>query len=444
VDRPVGRPRPQEEGAAVSWRKLARGLLNLTVPLVLTLAGVFALVELGFRHFYQLIPLEVCASDPIVGNYFCQPYFLYDKPIRIAYRYQPGYRAEGWWDPANPHMANAADETAPTDRSDAFWYVFQTDEMGFPNGEYQWREGYDVVIAGDSFVIRTAPRTWIELLQEETGWEILTLGAPSWSTPNEVEAIKMYGLDKAPRWVVVMFFEGNDLFNAAQYLERQPTGLSWKEFDLRSVPIYRRLVAPHMFRYWLGRLRPAGEEAEPHYRYPVTASTEVGAIPMVLKDIHLLPLSADYQTLARSDEFNYVRGILVELNALCRAQDAQMVLVYVPSKEHVYWSRIWDPIDVNHILERTVTVELTGGDSGSLVWRPRYLSYDTFQENHNAQERLFEDMAAEEGILLLNLTPLLWQEAIQRGELYHYADPHWNQAGNQLVAEILAEFLANH
>jgi hypothetical protein len=428
----------------VTWSRLARGLLNVTVPLALTSVGVFGLAELGFRHFYQLIPLEVCASDPIVGNYFCQPYFLYDKPIRIAYRYQPGCRAEGWWDPADPHMANAAEETAPADRSDAFWYVFQTDEMGFPNEEFEWGERYDVVIAGDSFVIRTAPRTWIELFQEETGLEVLTLGAPSWSTPNEVEAIKMYGLDKGPRWVLVMFFEGNDLFNTAQYLERRPTGLSWREFDMQSVPLSRRLVAPHMFGYWLGRLQPAGEDAVRRYRYPVTASTEAGEIPMVLKDIHLLPLSADYETLARSDEFRYVRGILAELDGLCRAQGAQMVLVYVPSKEHIYWSRIWDPVHVNNILERTVTVELSGGDSGSLEWRPKYLSYHTFQQNHNAQERLFEDMAAEEGILFLNLTPILWAEAIQRGELYHYADPHWNQAGNQLVAEVLADFLATH
>jgi hypothetical protein len=170
----------------------------------------------------------------------------------------------------------------------------------------------------------------------------------------------------------------------------------------------------------------------------------VGGIPLIFKDIHLLPLSADYETLARSDEFIHIRSILSELDEICQEQATQMVLVYVPSKEHVYWSRIWDPVDVNHILERTVTVELSSGDSGSLEWRPNYLSYETFQENHNAQERLFEQMAADEGILFLNLTPVLWQEAIQRGELYHYADPHWNQSGNQLVAEILADFLATH
>ena len=42
---------------------------------------------------------------------------------------------------------------------------------------------------------------------------------------------------------------------------------------------------------------------------------------------------------------------------------------------------------------------------------------------------------------MLNLTPLLWQATIANGEYYHYADIHWNQAGNQLVADAVASYL---
>ena len=161
-------------------------------------------------------------------------------------------------------------------------------------------------------------------------------------------------------------------------------------------------------------------------------------LPLVLKDIHLLPMSADYETLARSDEFAHIRSGLVELNDLLAARGARLLVVYIPSKEHVYWSRIWDPEDVNAILERTVTVTLSEGNHGFLQWEPSYLDFDTFNANHNAQERLFEDMAREAGIEFLNLTPLFWQEAIRRGELYNYMDLHWNQAGNQLVADAVA------
>jgi hypothetical protein len=67
-------------------------VLNVAVPLVLTLAAAVAVLEVGLRIFYQLIPLEVCASDPIVANYYCQPYYRYDKPIQIGYSYRPGYK----------------------------------------------------------------------------------------------------------------------------------------------------------------------------------------------------------------------------------------------------------------------------------------------------------------------------------------------------------------
>ncbi|MBP7690229.1 MAG: hypothetical protein KA765_20090, partial [Thermoflexales bacterium] len=338
---------------------------NFAIWIAVMLIVILAVFEIGFRLFYKLIPLDVCAATPIIGNYYCQPYMQYDKPIKIAYRYVPGYKTEGMWDPADPRTANPGNETRLTGRSDAFLYKFQTDEQGFPNDEYNWRDQYDIVIAGDSFTIRTAPKTWIESLRELTGQSVLALGAPSWSTLNEVEAIKQFGLDKQPKTVIVAFFEGNDLFNTEQYLERQATGLSWKEFDFQNTPLTQQIIMPYMIAHWLNP-RPVTTTVDTaiRYRYPVTASTEVGYVPLVLKDFHLLPLSADYDTIARSDEFAAIKKSLLELKGLCDQQGTRLILMLVPSKEHVYWSRIWDPIDVNNILERTVTVKLSEGDRG--------------------------------------------------------------------------------
>ncbi len=419
-------------------------ILNIVIPLLLTLVGSFAVLEFGLRQFYQLIPLEVCASDSILGNYYCQPYFEYDKPIRIAYKYEPGLKIEGYWDPANPYLGDAGPETRPSERSDPFWYVLETDEMGFPNSQYEWQDDYDIVVTGDSFTIRQAPQTWQEILMAQSGQSVLTLGAPSWTTLNEVEAVKQFGLDKNPEWVVLLYFEGNDIINVRQYLDKQASGLDWREYDLQDVPWYRRLVMFHMVKYWLGLTSAEADEqpAEPvTYRYPVTASTEAGEIEMVFKDIHLLPISADYDTIAHSDEFAAVSEALLELQALTEAQDTRFLLVYIPSKAHTYWSRLWDPVDVNHVLERTVTMSLSEGNHGRLQWDTQYLSYDRFNEIHDDHEQVFVDFAAEHGIELLNLTPIFWQEAIARGELYHYGDPHWNQAGNQLVADLIQAYI---
>jgi hypothetical protein len=40
--------------------------------------------------------------------------------------------------------------------------------------------------------------------------------------------------------------------------------------------------------------------------------------------------------------------------------------------------------------------------------------------------------------------PIFWNATIKRGELYNYADPHWNQAGNQLAADTIAEYIKTH
>jgi len=201
------------------------------------------------------------------------------------------------------------------------------------------------------------------------------------------------------------------------------------------------VIMPYMIANWFKKAFPTLDTTPPHYLYPVTASTEAGPIPMVLKDFHLLPMSADYDTLAKSDEFAAIKQSLIEMKQQVEAQGARFLVVYVPSKEHVYWSRIWDSTDVNHILERSVTVKLSGGDHGHFVWEPTYLSYDTFNANHNAQERLLTDFTQQAGIDFLNLTPTFWQNGIAHGELYWYADPHWNQAGNDLAAQTIADYL---
>jgi hypothetical protein len=118
-----------------------------------------------------------------------------------------------------------------------------------------------------------------------------------------------------------------------------------------------------------------------------------------------------------------------------------LLVVYIPSKEHVLWSRVWDDVDVNNVLERTVTVTLSEGDHGRLLWQPTYLSYDQFNENQQAQEQLLTNLTTEAAIEFLNLTPIFWQKSIEEGELYHFADPHWNQAGNRVAADAIADYL---
>ena len=182
-------------------------------------------------------------------------------------------------------------------------------------------------------------------------------------------------------------------------------------------------------------------ETPKEYVFPMTASTNAGDVETILKFPHLIPISADYETIENSDEFKALSASLIEIDEQVKAQNGRFLLVYVPSKEHVLWSRFWDPVDVNHILERTVTVTLSDGDNGRLQFDPQILTYEQFNENHLAQEQLMADFAVENDIEFLNLTPVFWQKTIDEGEFFHFADTHWNQAGNQLAADTIWDYI---
>src|SRR5512135_3257605 len=94
----ISTPKP----APSVWRRI----FSVIALVLITLVSVSVVLEIGLRIFWRLIPLGVCASSPIIGNYYCQPYIVYDKPINLAYHYAPGFSTAGWWDPADPHDAN--------------------------------------------------------------------------------------------------------------------------------------------------------------------------------------------------------------------------------------------------------------------------------------------------------------------------------------------------
>ena len=87
------------------------------------------------------------------------------------------------------------------------------DEFGFHN-RTPLKDHYDIVIAGDSFTQQSAPVIWPEVLEERSGLSVYNLGMVVWSTQAEAAAVRKYGFARTPQWVVLMYFEGNDLQSA--------------------------------------------------------------------------------------------------------------------------------------------------------------------------------------------------------------------------------------
>jgi hypothetical protein len=53
-----------------------------------------------------------------------------------------------------------------------------------------------------------------------------------------------------------------------------------------------------------------------------------------------------------------------------------------------------------------------------------------------------QEFVAAHNLEFLNLTGEIWQRTMDRGtQFYNYADMHWNEAGNRLVARLIADHI---
>ena len=400
-----------------------RGARPLAIALLSFLTTMAAL-EIGFRLMPQFIPLEACRSSLTLAHAYCENAFrVYDRPLRLGYTFKPGYTYDGRWNPADPNVINARDATCGDIPDHTFHYVVRADDHGFVGNESPWRDHYDIVITGDSFTGNFAPVWWIDLLGQQTGMSVLNLGMEGWGPLSQVEAVRQYGLDKSPRWVVMTYFEGNDLFEVGEYTRRRESGLDWRTYQLHLVSPPERLIMPHMLRFWAESLWHMVDPEPKICRFPMTVSTNVHRFETVFFHTHIAQLSWSRERILASWEWQRATQAILALRDEVEAQGARFLLVFVPAKEHLYWSRIWDPVDIGHFLELTVPL----------------LSYQEFTEIVDDQMELVEEFAAANNIRLLNLTGEMWRRTMLEGiEFYNYSDPHWNEAGNRLVAQLIA------
>ncbi len=397
---------------------------------LITLIAVLITLEIWFRLRPDTIPEGACRSSHVLNAGYCWWFFEYDNPPRFGHIYKPGYSYEGPFNPADPAVVGAEKETCPTGRDDTFQYSFYVDDLGFVNPT-PWASEYDIVISGDSFTQSFAPVWWIDLLREQTGMSILNLGVGGWGTLSEVEAIRAYGLDKNPKWVVLLYFEGNDLFNVGQYDERRKAGTDWRTYQLRQAKPLERMVMPHLLQYWASLITDAGTDVPPQSgecHYPMTVYTNYGSFQTIFSDELIEQLSWSREQIESSGAWQLATQAILELRRETETQGGRFLLVYVPAKEHLYWGLLWDEVDVAHFLERT---------------NPR-LSFKEYSETVDAQASLMGEFTATSGIEFLDLTGAFWLGTRENGELYNFADSHWNSEGNHLAAQLIAEHILSN
>jgi hypothetical protein len=426
--------------------------IGLTISLVTLLLGA-VLFEVALRTQRGLMPKAAWSYISRRGwlgySVKIAKGMVYDRPAVLGHVMRPNgpeqmLTIDNMNDPA---LLNAQDYTAPDwPRETVQMPNFFSDEFGFHN-RTPLKEHYDIVITGDSFTQRSAPVIWPEVLEERTGLSVYNLGMSVWSTQAEVAAVRKYGFARTPQWVVLLYFEGNDLQEAHEYQQVLESGLSERVYEWRENGwVGDLLLFACVKHYWnKANLLPAASSANAktssssrEYAYPVTAVTENGNLSLLFHSLGVLAL--DRASIESSGNLPLVEHSLLGLRDDCRARGIRFLLVYAPMEAHVYYHLVEDQEQRARIMKVHPSAAL--GADGFIHWQwPSRVNQAAFEAHMDDQRDVLRDFAQANDIEFLDLVPVMQAAAAQGENLYWYADTHWRDAGHRVAGETIADYV---
>jgi lysophospholipase L1-like esterase len=325
-------------------------------------------------------------------------------------------------------------------------YPFQTDAEGFRNPAV--RAQIDVAVLGDSFVdAMTSPReeAWPARLEEITGKRVQNYGTSSYGPQQELYVLQDFAIAHQPRDVVLAYFAGNDLFDAERFDNWQrggdkpgeePTGWRLKKKFRRFEMLYLTTLVGRAFP-----ARPPAKSQNPArttafgfdrgaYQIPAPAGP---LLRFALMPPYLQKLAGPRSEIERSRGWQLVRDSISRMKEVCRQHNSRLTVMFVPSKDEVYWPLIARSLGENE-LQRSVDF--------ISAYNHMAIRVADIRANRLVQNDLMREFCATAGIRFLDLTPILEQAAASGRAVYFADDAHWNAAGHEIAAQELARFLA--
>jgi hypothetical protein len=268
-------------------------------------------------------------------------------------------------------------------------------------------EAQRIVAIGDSFTFGfgvQAEEAWPERLEQVSGVRVANLGWAGWNSYTYPAAIRRHAVPlHADIWLWTFFV--NDL----------PESTGAEEF----ISSGRR-----DFKEWAMEAGMAGGSLD----FPLNTRTGQLIAALLNPDLFLLPDSGSgvlqsgtlrirysqypWRMTDPSDP-NVQRGwelteaALLEARALASEDNALLVVVFVPSREHVYWPYL------EAVMRRVSVAQLD-----------------------DLESRL-EELLRDSDIAYLNLLPGFREKALAGETLYFPNDGHWNAQGHDLAAELI-------
>jgi hypothetical protein len=237
-------------------------------------------------------------------------------------------------------------------------------------------------------------------------------------------------LDKSPRWVILAYFEGNDLYDAASYEQASP------------------FILPRFAKYMLAREldtlsdeRPASAvvTSASNFRYPINLTIQHHELKIAFFSYYIAWLSVGREAIASSQNYSLVKETILKMQELSAAEKSHFLVVYVPSKEHVYLPYLNNADVVANVFTDVPLLKLD--EAGYLQFTNKHATPQLTVERSDDQSHLLADFAAQQNFYYLDLTPVFQKEAGAGVELYYRFDTHWNQLGHNLAADIISKYI---
>jgi len=302
---------------------------------------------------------------------------------------------------------------------------FETDEYGFPNvGPVP--ADVDVVVLGRSYSLGAqASQPWPRALAERARIRVLNLSQAGSGIGQKTLHLRRFGLPRSPRWVVVEVLPSMDIIG----------------FGRPEPLLIQRLVFPMMQYFARAMLHGSAPSPGALPIYPLQISMRGGDAQLVFFDDYLAALTVGREELTASGQWTQFTQGLVELTALARSRSACVALLLAPTKETVYLPLAAEPAQLEPALEGCGGWSLSG--SGWLVpYSADVVSPGALQANAPGAGEALGEFSARQGILFLDPTSRFVDAVLAGGEPFMRYDTHWSALGHRLVADMVAEGLA--
>ncbi|MDO9118324.1 MAG: hypothetical protein Q7U39_10220 [Nitrospira sp.] len=270
-----------------------------------------------------------------------------------------------------------------------------------------------IAVIGDSYVESPMlPGSFLATtrLAELSGGAVANLGQSGYGPQQELAVLKRYALPLRPKWIVWVFYEGNDLVDALSYENRVSAlngmwnrmSLAWdRSFFLNSLMALARWIhgcVPNQRIAGNYGLMDGGDGHEQRI-YFLDHTSSVVPTGQELKAL---------QTTANT---------LKEAYELARSKGAGFMVAFAPTKFRVY-----------HDIAR-----FDGNAQGDLKWWE-------LNDLPERLRRLVADISPD--IHYIDLTPALSAAAKAKQLVFIPDDTHWTSDGHRVVAETLHHALA--